>query len=418
VDVARGDGTSRVPPARRVPQLLRDPSFGPYFVGQVLVTMAIWIYNVAAAIIVWELTRSTSLVAAITIGQFLPQILLTAWSGARADRADRRRQLVAGSLITALGSGLLVAWSVTVGLEGEPGAWAVILTAVIVGVGFAVGGPAGQALLPSLVRLPELPTAIAISSAPFTVARAVGPALGALLVTIGGATLTFSITTVLHAGYALLMYRRERTVNGTSRQDARILIAITYLGENRPMAYLLLGVMVVGIGADPVITLAPAFADGLGGGGDIVGAIASAFGVGALLGFAVQPGIRRRLGTERAATLGLLILALGLAPLALVTSVLAAVVTMVLAGVGMTLALTAFTTTIQQRVPDALRGRVMALWSLAFLGSRPLAAAISGFLSDVASEATALWAAVTMILVGAVLSRPTMTRAAARPAGR
>jgi MFS family permease len=417
MDGVSADGVARVPPVRRVPQLLRDRAFGPYFLGQVLVTMAIWIYNVAAAIIVWELTRSTSLVAAITIGQFVPQILLTAWSGARADRADRRRQLVAGSLITALGSGLLVAWSVTVGLEGEPGAWAVILTAVIVGVGFAVGGPAGQALLPSLVRLPELPTAIAISSAPFTVARAVGPALGALLVTIGGATLTFSITTVLHASYALMMYRRERTVNGTSRQDARILIAITYLGENRPMAYLLLGVMVVGLGVDPIITLAPAFADGLGGGGDIVGAIASAFGVGALLGFAVQPGVRRRLGIERAATLGLLILALGLAPLALVTSVLAAVVTMVLAGVGMTLALTAFTTTIQQRVPDALRGRVMALWSLAFLGSRPLGAAISGFLSDVSSEATALWAAVTIILVGAVLSRPTMTRAAARPAG-
>jgi MFS family permease len=403
--------SSRPPAARRVPQLLRDPTFGPYFVGQLVATMAIWIHNVAAAIIVWELTRSTSLVAAITVGQFAPQILLTAWSGARADRADRRRQLVGGTLVTAVGSGLLVAWSVLVGLEGEPGAWAVILAAVIVGVGFAVGGPAGQALLPSLVRAKELPTAIAISSVPVTIARAIGPALGALLVTTGGATLTFTITTVLHTSYALLMFRRGRSVNGTSRHDARILVAVSYLGANRPMAYLLLGVTIVGLGVDPVITLAPAFADGLGGGGDVVGAIASAFGVGALLGFAVQPSIRRRLGTERAGTLGLSILAVGLAPLALVTSVLGAVITMLFAGVGMTLALTAFTTAIQQRVPDVLRGRIMALWSLAFLGSRPLGAAISGFLSDVASEAIALWAAVAIILVGAVLSRPRRTRA-------
>ena len=401
--------------ARRIPELLRDRTFGPFFIGQIVATMGVWIHNVAAAIVVWELTRSTTLVAAITIGQFAPQILLTPWSGARADRADRRRQLVVGTTITASGTGLLALWSSGPGLVGTSGAYAIVLAATVVGIGFAIGGPASQALLPSLVRRAELPTAIAISSVPMTVARALGPAVGALLVTTAGPTVTFTVTTVLQATYGLMMFRRTATRSNVTRRDTRILAAVAYVGRDRPVGFLLVGVAVVGLGVDPVITLAPAFADGLGGGGDLVGLITSAFGVGAILGFVVQTRLRRRLGIERTGTIGLIVLAAGLGPLALATTATFAAITMIVAGTGMTLALTAFTTGIQQRVPDALRGRVMALWSIAFLGSRPVAAALSGLLSDTFSEDAALLTATAIILLGAVVSRPTLTREAGRP---
>lgn len=403
--------------ARRIPQLLRDRVFGPFFVGQIVATMAVWIHNVAAAIVVWELTRSTSLVAAITVGQFAPQIVLTPWAGARADRADRRRQLVTGTLTTAAGTGLLAIWSIGPGLSGTTGAYAVILAATLVGIGFAIGGPASQALLPSLVRRSELATAIAISSVPMTVARALGPAVGALLITTTGPTVTFSVVTVLQATYGAMMFRRERAPSNGSRRDTRILAAVAYLGRDRSVTWLLVGVTVVGLGVDPVITLAPAFADGLGGGGDIVGLIASSFGVGAILGFIVQPGLRRRIGIERSGTIGLVVLALGLTPLAVATTTTLAVLTMLVAGAGMTLSLTAFTTGIQQRVPDALRGRIMALWSIAFLGSRPVAAALSGLLADAFDERIALSAAVATIMIGAVASRPALTRPAPTSTG-
>ena len=402
---------------RRIAQLLRDRVFGPFFVGQIVATMAVWIHNVAAAIVVWELTRSTSLVAAITVGQFAPQIVLTPWAGSRADRSDRRRQLVVGTLITAAGTGLLALWSVGPGLSGTAGAYAVVLAATVVGVGFAIGGPAAQALLPSLVRRSELATAISISSVPMTVARALGPALGALLITTTGPTVTFGVATVLQATYGAMMFRRVRTASNGSPRDTRILAAVSYLVRERSIAWLLVGVTVVGLGVDPVITLAPAFADGLGGGADIVGLIASSFGVGAILGFVVQPGLRRRIGIERSGTIGLIVLGIGLAPLALATTTTVAGLTMLVAGIGMTLSLTAFTTGIQQRAPDALRGRIMALWSIAFLGSRPVAAALSGLLSDAFSERVALGAAVATILVGAVVSRPALTRPATTPDG-
>jgi MFS family permease len=396
---------------RRVPQLLLDRTFGAYFLGQTVATIAVWIHNVAAAVLVWELTRSTVLVAAITIGQFVPQLILTPWSGARADRRDRRRQLVAGTLVTAIGSALIALWSATLGLSGLTGSYAVIAAAVVVGTGFSISGPASQALLPSLVDRRELATAIAIASVPMTVARAIGPALGALLITVGGPTLTFTVTAVLHATYAAVMYRRERpAVAPSDGRDTRIRAALRYVLEHRPMLALLLGVTTVGLGVDPVITLAPAFADGLNGAGDVVGLLASAFGLGAGAGFAVQPYTRRWIGVERSATMGLVILAIGLAPLGQVSTVRAGVVTLLVAGVGMTLSLTAFTTAIQQRVPDQLRGRMMALWSIAFLGSRPLAALLSGVISQARDEASALAAAVVIILIGAVVSRPSLTR--------
>jgi len=403
--------TDRPAPApRRVPELLRDRTFGPFFIGKIISTMAVWIHNVAAAIVVWELTRSTTLVAAITIGQFAPQVLLTPWSGARADRADRRRQLVTGTLITAAGTGLLALWSAGPGLTRPSDAYAVVLAATIVGVGFAIGGPASQALLPSLVRRSELSTAVAISSVPMTLARAIGPGIGALLITTTSPTLTFTVTAVLQLTYALMVFRRGATAPNGTRRDTRILAGVSYLGRNRPVGYLLVGVAIVGLGVDPVITLAPAFADRMGGGADLVGLITSAFGLGALLGFSIQPRLRRRLGIERTGTTGLVVLALGLSPLGLTTIPALAAAAMVVAGAGMTLSLTAFTTGIQQRVPDVLRGRIMALWSIAFLGSRPLAAALSGVLADAFAEDVALFAAVAIILVGAALSRPSLTR--------
>lgn len=408
----------RTPASRPVAALLRDRVFGPFFLGQIVATIAVWIHNVATAIVVWELSRSTALVAAITVSQFAPQFLLSPLSGAHADRSDRRRQLVTGTLITASGTGGLAVWSATIGLAGTPGALAVVLAAAVVGTGFAVGGPAAQALLPSLVRDGELPSAIAISTVPMTIARALGPALGALLITTTGPTVTFTVTTTLQLTYALTMFRRERDTNARDGRDTRIRTAVAYVLHDRPVAWLLVGIVVVGLGVDPVITLSPAIADSLGGAGDTVGLLTSAFGVGALLGFGVQPTLRRRAGIERSGTAGLLVLATGLALWAVAPTPALAASAMVVAGIGMTLSLTAFTTGIQQRVPDDLRGRVMALWSMAFLGSRPIAAALSGALADLGGEELALAVAVTIVLLGAVASRPAHTRATGpRPHG-
>lgn len=387
--------------------LLRDPIFGPYFAGKLVSTVGVWVHNIAAAIVVWELTRSALLVGAVSVGQFLPQLLLTPWSGARADRADRRRQIIVGRLVTAAGSLGLVLWSVTIGLTGITGATAVITAATVVGIGFALGGPAMQSLIPALVRPSELPTAIALSSVPFTVARASGPAIGALLVATTGPTVAFGVAAASNLLFALLIHRLPITLDARPvAGDGRIRAGVRYVREHRGLLALLIGVAAVGVGADPVITLTPSVAGRLGMTSSFVGVQASAFGVGAGLAFVLLSRARLWFGLPRLGTAGLYMLSFGLAMLAVAPGPAVAITALLIGGAGMSFALTSMTTLVQQRVPDELRGRVMALWSVAFLGSRPVTAGITGAVADATSVVVALAVVVLVLVGGAVVARP------------
>ena len=129
-------------------KLLTDATFGPFFVGHLLSTIGMWVHSVAAAIVVYQLTASATLVGVVTAGQFLPQLVLAPWSGARADRADRRRQMITGRVVAGTGSGGLAVVAMLSPLEGTVGAVLVIFASTVTGVGFVLGGPAMQALLP------------------------------------------------------------------------------------------------------------------------------------------------------------------------------------------------------------------------------------------------------------------------------
>ena len=395
------------PAARRNFALLRDRTFGPYFFGKLLSTIGVWIHNIAAAILVWELTRSTLLVGAVSVGQFLPQFFLAPWSGAKADRGDRRKQLIFGRMITVLGSGGLAVWIAVFGVAGTSGAVAVITAATIVGIGFALGAPAMNALLPALVRPKELASAISLGALPMTVARSAGPALGAILIATVGPSATFAVAAALGLVFTLIIAMIHiRDVARPTSSDTSIRAGWRYLRADAGMSALMLGVVTIGIGADPVITLTPAVADQLGQPSSFVGTLASAFGIGAAIGFLGLSRMQVWVGLPRLAVTGLLGLGLGMAALALAPTPLTAVLAIGIGGLGMAFALTSLTTLIQQQVPEELRGRVMALWGIAFLGSRPIAAGVTGALTDATSVTLSLVIVAAVLLVGAFLVRP------------
>ena len=403
-------------PPRSSWQLLADPVFGPFFLGKSLSTAGIWVHNIVAAILAWELSGSAFVVGLVSVAQFGPQLVFAPLSGAFADRGDRRRQLIWGRLIATAGSGGLALWIALVGVEGLPGAWPVVATALVVGVGFVVGGPAMNALLPHLVRPNELAAAIAVNSIPFTVARAAGPALGAVIAATLGPASAFALAGATNLLFVLLLLPLpiQRRAAGAGEGDRRVRAGLRYLREDRGILLLLLGVAAIGIGADPVITLTPVLAAGFGGDPTLVGAFASSFGVGAGLAFVILSRLRLRLGLERLGVCGLGLLAGGTALAGVGPLPALAIVGFVVGGAGMTFALTSFSTLLQARLPDALRGRVMALWSVAFLGSRPLAAAMNGSVADVAGPMAAFLLVGALVTVVAVLVRP--ARLAARPA--
>jgi MFS family permease len=413
VDGAGDDGPER-PRPRSSSRLLLDPLFGPYFTGKLLGNIGIWVQNIAGAALIWELTRSAFLVGLVSVAQFLPQLVLTPLSGAMADRGNPRHQIMLGRGICLVGAAVLTGWVLLVPELADVPPWAVMVTALVVGIGFSVGGPAMQALLPSLVREGEVGRAVALDNLTFSVGRAVGPAVGGVVAATLGYGVAFGIAAVGHLVFLAVLYRL-RTPGPTRATGAPLSVTagIRYLRSDPVVAVLLVGVTAVGVGADPAVTLAPALSAALGGGPELVGLFASAFGAGAFLGFFVQAALARWLDVPRLTPVGLALLSVSAVGLVLSGSVVAAVAAFAVGGVGLTLGLNGVSTLLYDRVPREFLGRIMALWLVGFVGSRPLAAALNGALADLVSTGAALGTTAVLLAVAAWVCRPSVLR---RPA--
>jgi MFS family permease len=406
-------------PARTRRELLFTP-VGALATGKVLSTLAVWTTNIAGAILVFQLTGSALIVGLVSVAQFTPQLLLTPFSGARADRSDRFLQVMLGTSVTALGSLLLTVWALTIGFTVERDAFLIVLAAGLVGLGFSIAGPAQSALLPALVRRSELADALALSSLPIVVARSIGPAVGATLFLTAGALVTFAVSVLLHVGFlVLLVVLRARVILAPREQragaDRRVRAGIAYLRRSPRTLLQILGVGIIGVAVDPITTLTPSLADALDMPSSFVGTLASSFGLGAAVGFLVLSRVRLRVGIMRLGSIGLAVMGVGMLLAAVAPLPWIAVAGVAGAGAGMTFSLNAFTTLVQSDVPDALRGRVMALWSMAFLGSRPLTALTTGSLTDAVGVRAALVLSASVVLVGAWATRG--ARMLTRPVG-
>lgn len=385
--------------------LLRDRTFGPFMVGKVASSSGTWVQNIAAAVLMFELTRSAVMVGAVSVVQFAGSLVFSLWAGALTDRFDRRRLLMAGRLLSSAAVGVLALVLVLRGVEGFGGPIVLLGAMFVMGLGLAVSVPAMQALVPALVADEDLEQALALSSAAPSVARTVGPALGAGLLLLGGPALAFTVAAGSHAllATALLFVRGRPQVRPDERP--RILGGLRYLIEDRNAGKLMLAVALIGFGADPVVTLTPGVAESLGGGSDTVGMFASAFGLGALVLIVALNRLRRVLTLRQSGMAGFWILSGGLAVTAISPTITVAAAGFLVGGFGFMLATVALTTRIQRRLPDELRGRVMALWGVAFLGSRPVAALTNGAIADYVSLRSALLTAAVIVVTASALAK-------------
>src|SRR4051794_33277226 len=158
--------------------------------------------------------------------------------------------------------------------------------------------PSLQALIPSLVRSGEVPAAVALNSVPVTVAQAAGPVFGAVLVSTSGPAWAFTVAAIGQFAFVVLLAGLRLEGRPPERRSAGSLWdGLRWVREHRERWALIVGIAAVGIGSEPIITLMPSLADSLGGGAILVGQLASAFGVGAMLGFLVLAPLRRMLGS-------------------------------------------------------------------------------------------------------------------------
>ena len=397
------------PRSRGALGLMFDPVFGALFWGKMFAVVAVWTHSIVAAIVMYDATRSALMVGLVGVVQFGPQLIFSPTSGKWADTGNPARQILLGRVLCVTGSGSAAAWLfLDPGLQGMSAAIPVLIGSMLVGIGFVVGGPAMQSIVPNLIRDGELSTAMALNSIPMTIGRILGPASGAYLAAHLGSAAGFAVSASLHLVFVifLVVVRFPSPPMRRSGTDYRVRAAIKYVWQDRPLLLALIAVTTVGIASDPSITLTPSMADELGGGARLVGTLSAVFGIGAAVGMAVLALMGGRMGSARVSSIGLSGLGAGCAVLAVGTVPAVAMAGFALAGLGFGWAMTGLSTVVQERAPEELRGRIMALWLVGFVGSRPIAAALLGGTADVVSVQAAFAVAAALSLVVTLLCRP------------
>ena len=381
-------------------ELLRDRRFGSYLAGNFTSNVGNWFQNVAAGIVVFQVTGSNTLVGMVSVLQFLATLVLAPWSGGLADRVDRRRLLRIAQGISATGAVALGIWVGLVGVEGLPGVWPVFAATAVIGVGYAVGISAMNALIPALVEPPDLDEAIALNSASFTVARAIGPALAGIMVATAGAAWAFGTNAITFVPLILVLgWIRPRHVERKGG-DRSVRAAVSYVRDRPAMLWLIAATLAVGWAGDPVNTLAPAYANLFDRSEAFVGIQVASFGAGSAMGSFMVGRVRGRFGLSAVTRIGLVLLGVGLVGFAAAPHEVFVIAALFVAGVGFVFGVTTTNTNLQQRIDEDMRGRVMAMWSMAFLGSRPIAGIIDGSVADLVSPRIGVLSATLPLILG------------------
>jgi MFS family permease len=354
-------------------RLIGHRNFGPYFIGNASSASGTWFQNLAASLFVYRHTHSPFLLGVLQFATFVPVLLLAPWAGSAADRFDRRKLVLVSQLAATILSGLLalLAW------QGLAPVWVVMVCSLGLGVVSAFSAPASQALIADLVPRSQLQSAVALNSMTYNLARAVGPALAALSVRKLGIPASFGI----NAGSYLVLVLGVALVQPAPRQlarrgEARLRESLRLvLDEPRLLGFLLI-VTAVGFASDPINTEAPAFAHAFGRPDTDSGYLIGAFGVGAVSAAFLLAG--RTAGSTRRMRTTLVLLGAGVIGFALTPWLEVAYVFLAVAGFGYLASNTSATSRLQLDVAPAQRGRIMALWSVAFLGLRPIASLTDG----------------------------------------
>ncbi len=379
---------------RPIVSLLVDRALGPYLFGNLLSMMGSWFQNIAAAILVYDLTGSNAAVGAVSAIQFGFILTLTLWAGGLSDRFGQQRMMILGQSIALLGAAGL---TVTVLSVETMTVWPVYAATAVIGLGMALTLPALQALVPALVQPVDLDRAITLNSLSFNLARGFGPMLAGWVIAAFSLSVAFAVNAVSFLPLLVVLFvlkpRRSResmAPRGPEASEGSLGATWAWFRARRGAWALLVGAGAAGWVSDPFNTLVPALVAGWTGDKADVGLLVGCFGIGAAATAPFVDRLRAAVGRGRLIAVGLLICVVSLGLMAGSPAFGPACAAASLTGCGYLLSVTGTNTELQRGAPEGSRGRVMAFWSIAFLGVRPIAAGLDGLLADVTSPRMAI----------------------------
>jgi len=394
---------------------LRQRNYRLFFFGQLVSVAGTWMQTVAQSFLVLELTHSGTQLGLTSAARFLPMFLFGPIGGVFADRMDRKRVLY----LTQTLSGLLAAvFAVTVATHSIR-LWIVYLLALSLGFVNVFDNPARQSFISELVSPGDLPNAVTLNSVAMNMARVFGAALGGVLAAAIGLALCFTFK-ALSFGAVLVSLAAMRTselflATRVTRQKGQVRQGLRYVRNTPELLIPLVMIAVIGTLAwEFQVTLPLMASQVFHGGAASYGVMASVMGAGAVVGGLISAA-RARPGARAlclaAIGWGIAILAAAAAPT--LTLELAA---LVFVGYGSITFNSLAKTTLQLAARPEMRGRVMALWALAWLGSTPVGGPIVGWTGQVIGARWALVIGGVATLACGVLALPALTRIDRRPA--
>lgn len=392
----RDSAKSKIPNTFRA---LRHRNFQLFFAGQFISLTGTWMQSVAQSWLVYRLTGSVVLLGMIGFAGQIPVFLLAPFGGAIADRFDRQKILVVTqscAMITAFVLAILT-------LTGNIQVWHLFVLALFFGLANAFDIPTRQAFVSDMVAREDLLNAIALNSSMFNGARIVGPAIAGILVAAVGEGWCFfgnSVSYIAVIAGILLMKITPVVRERKGSTLANIAEGFSFVATNAPVRGLLLLLGLVSLMGMPYAVLMPIFADKiLLGGSDTLGYLMGASGIGALAAALILASRKQVFGLGRwvAVTSGTFGLALILFSFS--TNFWLSLIILVPVGFSMMTQMSSSNTLIQAMVPDELRGRVMSVYSMMFMGMAPLGALLAGTLAGIlgAPETVAIGGAVCII---------------------
>jgi MFS family permease len=386
---------------------LREPLFRSLWIAAVISYTGSWMQTVATGWLMTSLTSSPMWVSLVQVAVSLPVFLIALPAGALADIIDRRKFLLFTQSSMVAAATVLGVMTLTHTVTPQ----ILLVFTFLLGLGAVMNDPAWQALTPDLVPPAKLPAAVALNSAGFNIARAVGPALGGFVIATcqGAATgsgRAFLINAVSFFGVILFLYHwkpaKADPRNGRTTFTGAIAVGLRYARQEPRIRTVLVRTLVFSLPASTFFALLPLIASKFGAEG--FGAMLAFFGTGALAGAAVLALARRRLSPDAVIVCATLVFAVALCGLVRANTLVIASIYSAAAGLAWIGILATLNTSAQTAAPGWVRARVISMYVLVLQGGLALGSAVWGIVASRAGVQFALTSAAAVLAAGLLLA--------------
>jgi len=364
----------------RVFKAFRYPDFRLMWLGACTSTVGTWMQILAQSWLVYQLSNSSVYLGLDAFFGQIPIFLFSLFGGVFADRKNRQTILILSQIVQMTCAFVLAALVAT----GKVHVWHIWCLSFTVGLAQSFGGPAYSALIPTLVKKEDLQNAIALNSIQFNLASVVGPALGGIALVKLGATWCFTLNGISYVAViiSLLMIHPKFVPEKTQESVMKSMReGINFMRNREGMKSLVILAFLSTLLSFPLITFLPVMARTvLHGGANTFTLLLCFSGIGSVTGALVIAGLQTQKGQARRSLMAMLILGALIAAFGLSKNLVLSAALLFAAGASLMIVFALNTSLVQLSVGDAMRGRVMSVYNVAFRGGMPLGSVISGLL--------------------------------------